>query len=260
MDIVGTIQSACPGDAPDIYALITEAFGDEYLPYTIYQSPKSKSYLKKLITTNYNKNPKNLLVLKIEENIQGYYQSFVSSNTCFLNYIAVRSANSGKGLGGKLLSHFEYSGKNLGCNRFSLDVFEKNKRALNWYKNKGYIQEEESILSLIALGQMSKYGPSLEYQEKEWKAAIAREEECGFSQLECLCGQGSILLGLINGNACKLLNFTGLSFEEAISAINTHFKEGQRDGLIVSSPGLPENHWPLKRQDRVFRLKKDVKI
>ena len=258
MDVADPIQRACPDNIPEVYALMVEAFGDQYFPYTIYQSPKSVRYLNKLISFNSDSNPYRLMVLRKGGSVQGYYQAFISTEKFFLNYIAVRRALSGKGLGSALLSHFERTGKILGCEQYGLDVFEQNRHALEWYSRKGYDKESESILSRIALGIVNKPGPVLNCRVEAWETAINEEMGRGFSQLECSCGYGSVVLGLINQSVCKLLKYEGVSFEDALLSINDYFRGRKRDSLIVSSSRLPASHWPLSQQDRVFRLVKDV--
>lgn len=258
MEAISPIQRASQDDIPEIYSLMVEAFGSRFLSYTIYQSPKSVSYLKRLSSSNLENNGQALVVLRREGRIQGYYQAFASAKKYFLNYIAVRSTSSGKGFGSVLLSHFEDKGKMFNCTQYKLDVFEQNRRALEWYNRKGYEKESESIMSRIALGIIDKRGPKLRCESGTWDAAVNQENEKGFSQLECSCGQGSIVLGLINGNVCKLLKYEGISFEESVLSINDYFAGSKRDSLIVSSTSLLASDWPLRQQDRVFRLAKNV--
>lgn len=258
MGVVDFIQRACQKDIPEIYALMVEAFGAQYFPYTIYQSPKSVSFLNRLVSSDFEHKAYQLMVLRRGGSIQGYYQAFISAKKFFLNYIAVKRTFSGQGLGSALLTHFEHKGQNLGCRQYGLDVFERNHRALEWYSRKGYEKESDFILTRITLGIVNKPGPELNCHDKTWEAAINEEMKKGFSQLECLCGQGSIVLGLINDSTCKLLKYEGVSLEEALLSINCYFGGRERENLIVSSSCFPNSYWPLQQQDRIFRLVKDV--
>jgi len=244
-------------DAPTLYALKAQAFGDSYLLYTIYQAPQSVRYLARMVTEAPKQSGQGLFVIEQDGQIRGYYHAICRTAQYFLNYIAVAQEAERLGLGSILLRHFEEAGKDIGCQMLALDVFDSNPSVRDWYYRHGYRLTDASFHIRLAMGALMGDGAPLLCQQDALVRALAEEEAWGFSKLACQCGSGRLTVGLIAGHACKLLDYSGLSVENAASAIASRFR-GERKVLIISAlPDLPSG-WPVLSSEKVLRLGKAI--
>lgn len=248
------IRRATLSDVCMIYALMVEAFGKTSLPYTIYQSPLSIRYLGQLITSS---SRDDFYVLQEGSQIIGYYHAVKDSSELFLNYIAVSSLARGRGLGTRLLEHFELNGFSRQCRLLSLEVFEKNISVMEWYLKNGYRDASAKYLVRIRICDY----PQSDYlhisaEDSEWYQAYSQEAFYGFSKVRCKCGSGYLTVGLIGGDTIKLLTYEGVSAEEAISALVWYFRS-VRTVLILTLNSLLKDI-PYISVDKTIRLYKTI--
>lgn len=59
-------------------------------------------------------------------------------NVCRLHFLAVIKDFQNKGVGKKLMEHFEEEAKNRKYDRIIINVYENNSRAIEFYKRRGY--------------------------------------------------------------------------------------------------------------------------
>jgi len=253
------IRRARSEDASAIYLLKVEAFGDKYLSYTIYQATQSVSYLEQLIADSPERSYHDLHVLEQDGTIRGYYDAVRLPEEYLLNYIAVTRETRGLGLGGILLRHFEDAGKSIGCKALALDVFASNSSVSAWYYRHGYHLVAASFHVRLAIDALAgNNAPALLCENSVWGNAYNEEKVQGFSKVACRCGSGYLIVGLIAGNICKLLDFTGLSLRDAAGAIANHF-EGEREYLIISAlRDLPQD-LPILDAERHLHLHKTIR-
>jgi ribosomal-protein-alanine N-acetyltransferase len=250
------IQPARPADAPLIYALMCQVFGGSFLPYTIYQSPKSQAYLARLISEAGPGSDHTLNVLKQAGSLAGYYHAVLHGKTFFLNYIAVAPAAQGRGLGDRLLADFEVHGRSAGCRQLSLDVFESNAGACAWYTRRGYQLQRTTYSLRLPIAALALHpAPPLAFSDEAWAAAVAQERDQGFSRLDCSCDGGRVSLGLISGTVAKVLDLSDVPLEVVVPSVAAQLR-GQREHLILTAlASLPEG-WPILAADRSLRLVK----
>jgi ribosomal protein S18 acetylase RimI-like enzyme len=250
---------ALPQESAIIYALKVAAFGQRYLAYSIYQSPRSVTYLTELIAHG-PKQGKDIFVAAWEnERLAGYYHAVRREQDLFLSYIAVAESAQGQGLGNLLRQHFERTAINYGYRMVSLDVFESNQRAYRWYCNHGYRFSDVSYLARIMLNSaMEGNNYSAHYSPEALQKAQSEENERGFSKIHCDCGPGHFILGLIDGHCCKLIAYTDLNLSEVVAVINASWRQ-TRDELIISSPTEIPGCWSFKDMDKSVRLVKELK-
>ncbi len=86
------------------------------------------------------------LVAKINSETAGYCLSWVIGKTCELHRIGVKREFQGKGVGGKLLKELIKTARERGACEIVLEVNEKNKKAINFYRKLGFskISEREN--------------------------------------------------------------------------------------------------------------------
>ena len=247
------LRIACPEDAPTIYALKTQAFGNSYLLYTIYQAPQSVHHLARLVTEAPKPSGQGLFVIEQDGEVRGYYHAMHRATQYFLNYIAVAQETRRLGFGRILLRHFEETGRAIGCEILALDVFDSNPSVRDWYYHHGYRLTVANFHVRLAMDALMGDGAPLLCRQDALARALAEEKTLGFSKLECQCGAGRLTVGLIAGHTCKLLDYAELSVEDAASAIANRFK-GDRKALIISAlPHLPSG-WPVLSTEKVLRL------
>ena len=254
-----TIRTAHAQDARAIYALMREAFGKDFLSYTIYQAPRAVRYLTELIAQGPDQSLHGFFVICLKEKILGYYNAIRRSDEWFLNYIAVDTAARGYKLGNTLLNHYEERGRIYGCRQLALDVFDSNEVARDWYMKLGYKLHSHRFDVRLALYSLAKKGSlPLNWGSDAWLTALREEKRQGFSKVECQCGQGRLTLGLIANSTCKLLDFEGVTLAEAIFAVGSKLRD-EREVLILSSlPHIPVG-WPVLSSEKLLRLCKLIK-
>ena len=147
------IRVARVQDAHQIYDFLIEAFGGRYLPYTIFQSPQSITYLQRLIKQGIDQSGHIFHVLERSSVVKGFYNAVVRQRDFFLNYIAVGKSERSVGVGQALLNHFEAQGAFFGCRQYVLDVFESNQTAYRWYLKHGYFLDSMNFQVRLSTAQ-----------------------------------------------------------------------------------------------------------
>jgi ribosomal protein S18 acetylase RimI-like enzyme len=248
------IRRAQPSDAPRIYELKRAAFGETFLEFTIYQSPKSVGYLRALIEEGMLSH--NIFVAERADRVLGYYHAFHRAPDFFLNYIAVAPEAQGCGLGKILLKHFEAAGRASSHRSLMMDVFESNQAALAWYQRAGYHSQTAHFLAKLAMSQGAdcRHAP-LVYDHDAEALAYSEERAHGFSKIECTSGPGHIVVGLVDERFCKLLEYKRITFESAIAAICQHWSQ-DREALLLTLPPDYNLNWSFVRLEKLMRLVK----
>ncbi|MBN1640889.1 MAG: GNAT family N-acetyltransferase [Anaerolineae bacterium] len=251
------VREATPADAQELYSLIAHVFRDTYLAYTVYQAPKAVHYLAQLIAEGPERTNQHLTLVEHAGRIIGYTHAIRRDQQFFLNYLAVAGHVRRQGIGSTLLRNYEERALCLGCDELVLDVFSSNVQAHAWYQRRGYQLQSSGFRARLALDLIPRTGCPLQYDEESWTKAQREEEAQGFSRVECVCGSGRLILGLIANRACRLLAYTGITLEEAVLAVAKHMR-GERDALILPSLPAAPTEWPLLGCEKVLRLSKPV--
>jgi ribosomal protein S18 acetylase RimI-like enzyme len=248
------IRTAEPGDVAGIFTLATSLFGARQFLYTIYQAPQAIRHLEKLVSARNPANP--FVVLKVDGHLLGYYEALIRHGACFLNYIGVDNAVAGQGYGNLLLTHLAGLARGCGCSELALDVFQSNGRALTWYERSGFEQEGKKYFTRLSLEGVSGGKPVQALVDtSELQAALADEASNGFSNVCCQVDGKTILLGLIAGHSCKVLDCGDLNINLAIDAIPALLKP-TRKFLIVSSDHPLRSEASIVSSETVLRMRK----
>jgi hypothetical protein len=141
----------------------------------------------------------------------------------------------------------------------ALDVFRSNTSAVGWYDKLGFGEELQTNVARVKLKDLDVHdAPVLRFSEENLASALSDEKYWGFSRLECTHGDRTLTVGVIGGHTCKLLNYDGVSLEEAIVAVAATFRRA-RTFLIFSFSG----HTPPGTQsatcERVLRLSRALR-
>lgn len=116
-----------------------------------------------------------LLLNNAEKTIGGFCRIKVLSDTLFLNNIYLKPSFQGLGLGKKLLFSAIQNSLNTATHKFfSLDVFQSNSKAINWYKSLSM-----DIVEATNWYKITKY----ETAQKISDSISLQKNEMGFSDL-----------------------------------------------------------------------------
>jgi ribosomal protein S18 acetylase RimI-like enzyme len=229
-----TFRPAVEKDSQAIYRLKREAFGGNYLQFTIYRSEKAVVHISRSISSE----DEIFIVAERRRELEGYANVGFTDHQPILNYIAVANTSRGAGIGRRLLQAIESETRRRGFGTLSLNVFESNPGVVEWYRKSGYGIVSQSFLYRIDLARAMRKNSRVHVDSSLWKLALAAEEQNGFSKIVVGVTEGEMTLGLIEGVACKLLGYRGISLDEAIAAAAGMVKGARRE-LIVSSKETP---------------------
>jgi ribosomal protein S18 acetylase RimI-like enzyme len=248
-----TLRPAVEDDAEDIYRLKREAFGRDYLLFTIYRSEKAVAHIRRSIASGNE-------IFSVAEHggeLAGYANVGIANRQPILNYLAVSGAVMNRGFGSSLLVEIESAVLGRTYGTLMLDVFASNPRAREWYARSGYSEVSRSFLYRIDLTSFMRKDRRQPVSSSYWQSALDAEKSDGFSKVVIGTGEGNITLGLIGGSACKLLGYGGITLDEAI-AIAAATVNGTRGELIVSSLEAPRPEYQLLSQETALRMLKNL--
>jgi ribosomal protein S18 acetylase RimI-like enzyme len=250
-----TLRPGVEEDAQAIYRLKREAFGASSLQFTIYQSEKTVAYIRHLIASE----SEIFVVAESSGELTGYANVGFAGNQPVLNYIAVSGGVRSCGLGKSLLKEAESRTLEKAYGTLMLDAFESNPRVLDWYEKSGYSVVSRSFLYRIDLASALRKDKGMPVDLPSWQFALDTEGHAGFSKVVVATTGGEITLGLIGGNACKLLGYRGISLDEAIATAAATVN-GTRDELIVRSLEAPKRECHLLSLETVLRMVKKLHV
>ena len=132
------MENARPDDAPALQRMFTTVFSDNFIVYSIYQSPQSASFLRTLIEkpeSNY------IRVLRESGEMIGFTQSSLQEHEVFWAYMGLLPEHEGKGLGKVMLEDVVEYARATGRVGVTLDVFEDNVNPYRWYLKRGFVEK-----------------------------------------------------------------------------------------------------------------------
>jgi ribosomal protein S18 acetylase RimI-like enzyme len=243
------LRGAVVTDAEAIYSLKRSAFGHTYLLYTIYQTRQSLEFLRSLIAVQ------EFVVAESGSRIVGYYNAVPHNGYLFVNYIAVAPQAASQGVGTMLVHNCAAKAGQIGCIGIELDVFASNHRVIDWYERIGFEIVNDLYLYRVCLRNIPQSTIVPVADSDGLECALAEEKRQGFSKLKCRYLEQELLVGLIAGHTCKLLeDCTTLADYESIGAIAALFPD--RSYLILSSHRPPPAALPVVNYERSIRMRK----
>jgi ribosomal protein S18 acetylase RimI-like enzyme len=243
------LRAALAVDAEAIFSLKQAVFGDNYLLYTIYQAKQSLGYLRSLIPVQ------EFVVAERGSRIVGYYNAVPHNGYFFVNYIAVAPQAASQGVGTMLVHNCAAKAGQIGCIGIELDVFASNRRAIDWYERIGFEVVSDLYLYRVCLRNIPQSPIVPLAASDELECALAEEQRRGFSKLTCRYMEQTLLVGLIAGHTCKLLeNCATLTDHESAGALAALFPD--RSYLIFSSHRPPPAALPISNCERSIRMRK----
>ena len=244
------MESARPEDAPALQRMLTTVFTDNFIGYTIYQSPQSAAFLRTLI-----EKPENnyVRVVRDENEIVAFSQSSVQDHAVHLGFIGVAPEHEGKGWASLLLDDLINFVKQSDRCALTLDVFEDNEKPYRWYQKRGFQEQERYQLGRIKLEPFLDGSPPISVHSGELSLALESEGEQGFGNVAGTLNGTRVELGLIGGRRLRLRSGE-VSLVELLPALASSFASN-RESLIVSGKEFPFPDDMFESKDVVLRMR-----
>lgn len=151
-----TIRLAAPEDADAVVALIRQSFRPQDLDLTIYGCAGISAYLHMEFALPRAFSASAYLVAVIEDRIAGFVEMRAGESGPYLNYIATSPAWRGAGVGREMLAAALREIDPPAGSEFTLDVFEHNQIALDWYRRSGFRSLERMAFWCVADGVLAQ--------------------------------------------------------------------------------------------------------
>ncbi len=226
------IRPARVEDAPQIVDVVRSGIDPDLVEMTIYGCRGIGAYVVEQIQARPNGGDTLYTVACDGANVLGCVEMRLLPQGLFLNYISVLPEVRSMGLGPRLLSAaIEGSGR-AGLQTISLDVFEHNTRAREWYERLGFELEDASEWWQIAPERSSAASGSLVVG---WPQARVCWERFGFGQFRLVAENGGYDVGLLGDRWFRLTQPEALSDRSVLSALRAI--DSSRGVLAIVSAG-----------------------
>jgi ribosomal protein S18 acetylase RimI-like enzyme len=244
------LRRASVDDAVQIFAVKRSVFGSTSLPYTIYQAEQSLNYLKDIIPTD------RFVLAVLASEVVGYYHAIRREDALFLNYIATKLKHRGNCIGTRLLRDYQTAAECAGVAALELDVFESNAGAVSWYKNNGFKVVRGTHWYRMSTRHVFPVEVQATVVDFELGRAFAEEGQRGFSRIACCWLGRKLLIGLIAGHTCKLLESYDAAPQNVAGMILSLFPS--RKYLVLSSPEPLKTTPSFVGHEHSFRMRKTL--
>ena len=244
------LEMARPEDAANLQRMLTTVFTDNFIGYTIYQSPQSATFLRTLI-----ENPRSnyIRVWRHGDEITAFSQSSLQDHSAHLGFIGVAPEQQGNGFAKLLLEDLIGYVKQSERTMLTLDVFEDNEKPFRWYHKRGFKEQERYQLARIRLEPFLDGSPPISVHSGELSQALENENEQGFGNVSATLNGQPLELGLVGGRRLRLRSGE-LSLVELLPALASAFASS-RESLIVSGKDFSFPDEVFESRDVTVRMK-----
>jgi len=231
------IRSAKQADAACVARLFCADFAPQVGQFMIYGCKGATTYIANQITAGAKVSKSVYYVAQDADRIVAALELCRGPQMLHLNYIGVEAAQQGKRIGSRLLCEaIRLSG--IGVGKFSLDVFDDNPRAMNWYQHLGLkVQQSSDIVEVRTVGKTMDNAAFL--------ADIPQADLCqacfGFSKFTLVTARQSYTIGRIGDDWYRLNDQNGVDDSDlfrALSVLDPH----RRIFLIAPRCSIPEQN------------------
>ncbi len=247
------IEPAVSEDASHLQRMLTEVFTENFIGYTIYQSPQSANFLRTLIE---NPSANYIRVIRNGSEISAFSVSSLQERTAHLGFIGVSPSHEGTGLARMLLEDLIGFTRSSGRHALTLDVFADNEKPYHWYLKRGFVEQEKYCLARIRLVAFADGSAPIAIHADDLSAALEDEKHQGFGNVRGTVAGETVELGLIGGRRLRLRS----AFPELIAllpALSSAFC-ATRESLIVSSTSFSIPEGAFESKDVTLRMRLDM--
>ena len=222
-------RSVRPHECQQVVVLHRSVFSSEHLARTIYASSHIDRYLANLIAFSHLQKEHLLWGCWNGENLVGYAHFRALPESWHLNQVAVDTQFQGKGIGNALFNLWFDEGVHRGYRKLSLDVFQSNKKAIHWYKRRGFVATTRTWIYEEHLPPPSLI-KSYDVRLEEWVTAEAWQSLYGFSQFQLNVDGETWCIGRLGDRYFRMTKYPKDTLKGLLSAINSKRR------LLVFSP------------------------
>lgn len=228
------IQPLNRKDAHYIPRLIESGIKKDILCLTIYHAKGYEEYLKTLLSIPEENRRIKFYGAFVDGHLAGYSEWRIVEDGLFLNNIFVFPEYQGMGIGKLLLVNH---GKNLldisGNSIMSLDVFEHNTEALNWYKRLGFVRKHTTYWYTGEQPSFANDNNAIRCYIENYPSAEAEHKTYNFSMLTCSTKEGVYQIGRLNDQFYRLQNMNALNDDDLLHCL--YQSDPNRKLLLLTS-------------------------
>ncbi|WP_026576798.1 GNAT family N-acetyltransferase [Bacillus sp. UNC438CL73TsuS30] len=236
--------------------LIESGMNKDIFPLTIFSSIGYEAYLKKLLTIPEEFRRVKLYGAFINDQLAGYTEWRILKNHLFLNNIYVLHEYQGLGIGRSLLVKHGY--KLLDENRksnLSLDVFDNNTKAMNWYEKIGFVKKNSTYWYVREQPFVTTSNCFNECYIENYPNAEVDQKAFGFSMLTCTTRNGVYQIGRINHQLYRLTNPKSIHDDDLLHCL---YKLDSKRKLLLMESEILSSQFPATLACQSNRM--DLKI
>jgi ribosomal protein S18 acetylase RimI-like enzyme len=212
-----TIRPAEPGDAGEVVALVRQSFRPQDLDLTIYGCAGIAAYLEMEFALPRALSASAYLVAAIEGRIAGFADMRATDTGICLNYIATSPDWRGIGVGRELLAAALRAIDPPAGSLFTLEVFEHNQAALDWYRRSGFHR-----LGRMAFWRVADGGaPAGHVRVVDLPQADVTHRAFGFSSFRLAHGGRTFTIGRLGERWFRVTEGELLRRPEALRALQS---------------------------------------
>jgi hypothetical protein len=181
----------------------------------------------------------------------GYYQAIKIESILFTKYMATIHKRGCGVVAPALIGDAIELGRLMDCSTIEVDAMAGNRRLISLYARFGGKLISTSYVYRIDLSRVPKV-TGLSISPIELDASLTQEQQQGLSKVNARWNSFQMIIGLLAGHSCKILDNGGLSDIEIASLISGYFVS--RTYLMATSTALPDERIPLASIDKLIRL------
>ena len=186
------VRTARPKDVDTFVKVVRGGFDRHHLRFMIYGCKGAAEYLRNQLTLPHRFCDTVHVVGEQRDSLVGAVELKLQHDGLFLNYIATAPEQRRKGIGRELLYRSLLSSRKRHQNKITLDVFQDNKPAYQWYERLGFRRKFSNLWLSIPLadvdddprGTITGYGQ-----------AQVCQQSLGFSQFTLMTDKGVYNIG-----------------------------------------------------------------
>jgi hypothetical protein len=239
-----SLRDGRPEDAEELFVLIRTAFSERLLQYSIYQASESVAYLRVQLGKE---------IFRVAEwrgVLVGYYHAVKNEGMLYVKYLAAIRVRECGLIAPTLVRDAIEIGRLMEMIGIECDVPAWNKTLIALYHRSGAKQISTLYAYKVDLSQVPKVH-GLSISPIELMASLTEEKRQGLSKVTARWKSSEIVIGLLGGRICKILDSGGLSATETASLVSGYFPA--RTYLLGTSSELPDEQIPLASIDKLVR-------
>ena len=211
-----SIRLATPMDALGIVNIVRAGFTRDVIATTIYGCRGIETFIQSQLALPPKLSESVYYVAEVSHCVVSLLEFKIFENEIFLNYIGVSPKYRGQSFGQELFGEAFFDARKREHRTISLDVFDDNSVAKDWYITLGFEPIYDSLCYSVA--QSSKHASS---QSRVTGLAQARvcHDTFGFSQFTVHSGSGSYSVGLLGDLWFRLTQASILKDSSALACL-----------------------------------------